>query len=112
MLQEAEREFAKDRLLAYAVWTTVGGEGGSKAADNAIKALDFLAESYFPFRKGATSPERDKQELAILDKVMRSFGMGDVVDSRKGKPIQVKGEEPKGRQSIWEKMLNFGKKDK
>lgn len=106
MLKEVEKEFARDRLMAYAMWSTIGGEGAQKSADNAIKMLEQLAKAYFPFQKHA-SPERDKQELQVLDKVMRAMGMGDVVEQRKGKPIQP--QQPPVRQSIWEKMLNFGK---
>jgi len=107
-MQETDKDFARLRLLVYSVWTLVGGEGGQKAADLATKVLNELSKAFFPYQKRMDDKKRDQTELNILEKVFRATGMGDVVDEAKGKP-QGKAQA-QGRESLWQKMINLGKK--
>lgn len=87
MKGELDREAALAKTMIYKNWAMAPGEGGQTMADNTGKAFEEFLGKLFPWQQGHRE-SRDKKQLKVLEKFMRAFGAGDVVDKASEAPPQ------------------------
>jgi len=99
MRSELDREAALAQAMIYKSWALAGGEGGKQMADNAGKAYESYLGLTYPWQANVKQ-NKEKQQLKVLEKFMRAFGVGQVVDEAQTRASDVTPENPRSKGSM------------